>query len=143
MLAVQVWLPLVRIESVFAFQIWYCEHCVKKPMKGRQKALFWFLLLFSLDFCQLNVSCKFGLATFWLFPSHCRKFKPSLSLFLTIEEKQWMHLSFSLSARFEQLNTTQKTWHFQILISFSLFYYLWQSIYSPAFFSTAVFSCPP
>ena len=45
-LAVQVRLPLIRIEFVFVFQIWYCELCVKKPMRGRQKTLFWFLFLF-------------------------------------------------------------------------------------------------
>ena len=39
-LAVQVQLPLVRIAYVFAFQIWYCELCVKKPKKGRQKTFF-------------------------------------------------------------------------------------------------------
>ena len=45
-LAVQVRLPLIRIEYVFVFQIWYCELCVKKPMRGRQETLFWFLFLF-------------------------------------------------------------------------------------------------
>ena len=58
-LLVQAQLPLVRIEYVFAFQMWYCELCVKKLMKGRQKALFSFL--FFLAFSQLNFYWKFEL----------------------------------------------------------------------------------
>ena len=62
-LAVQVQVPLVRKEYEFPFQIWYCELCVKKPMKVRQKALFWFLILFFLAFSQLILSWKFELTT--------------------------------------------------------------------------------
>ena len=51
-LAVQIRLPLVRIEYVLAFQIGYCKLCVKKLMKGRHKVLFPFL--FSLELSPLN-----------------------------------------------------------------------------------------
>ena len=49
---------------IFAFQVWYCELCLKKRMKGRQKALFTFL--FFLAFSQWNLSWKFELTTFQL-----------------------------------------------------------------------------
>ena len=52
------------IECVFAFQIWYYKLCVKKLMRGRQKALVWFLFLFFLAFSQLNISWKFEVTTF-------------------------------------------------------------------------------
>ena len=83
-------------------------------MKVRQKAL-----LFFLDFSQLNTALRFELTTFDFSLLTFESFKPSLPLFLTIEEKQWIDLSFYLTAQFEKLNTTQKTWYFQILIYFS------------------------
>ena len=51
-------------------------------------------------------------------------FTPSLPLFLTIERKRWIDLSFSVSARFEQLNNAQKPpififFHF-VIIFYSL-----------------------
>ena len=52
-MAIEVRLLLVRIEYVFAA---YCEFCVEKPMKERQKAFFLFLLLFFLAFYPLNIS---------------------------------------------------------------------------------------
>ena len=68
-------------------------------------------------------------------------FKPFLSLFLTIEGKWQLDLSFSLSARFQQLNAAQKLSIFKFLF---LFYFvdLLHSI-SPVSCSTAVFNCPP
>ena len=45
-LAVQVRLPLVRIEHVFAFQIWYCELCVKAD-EGEAKSIIFILFLSS------------------------------------------------------------------------------------------------
>ena len=125
----QVWLPLVRIESVFAFQIWYCELCVKKPMKGRQKLLFWFLLLFFLAFSQLNISWKFEL-TIDFSLLNFESFKPSLPLFLTIKGKRWIDLSFSLSARFEQLNTAQKPGIFKLLFLFHFVKIIFYSLFS-------------
>ena len=61
-LVIQVWLPLVRIQYIFAFQIWYFELCMKKLMKDRWKALFSFL--FFLAFSQLSLSWKFELINF-------------------------------------------------------------------------------
>ena len=57
-LVVQVRLPLVKIEYVFAFKIWYCELCVKKPKENI------FSFVFFLAFSLLNLSWKFGLTTF-------------------------------------------------------------------------------
>ena len=126
---VQVWLPSVRIEYVFAFQIWYCELRVKKPMKGRQKASFWFLLLFFLAFSQLNISWKLELTTFDFSLLTFESFKVSLPLFLTIEGKRWIDLSFSLPARFEQLNTAQKPGIFKFLFLFH-FVIIFYSLFS-------------
>ena len=61
-LVVQAQLQLIRIEYVFAFQMWYCEPCLKKPIKGRQKALLSFL--FFLPFSQLKFYWKFELISF-------------------------------------------------------------------------------
>ena len=128
-MAIQVWLPLVRIEYVFAFQIWYCELCVKKPIKGRQKLLFWFLLLFFLAFSQLNISWKFEL-TIDFSLLNFGSFKPSLPLFLTMKGKRWTDLSFSLSARFEQLNTAQKPGIFKLLFLFHFVKIIFYSLFS-------------
>ena len=128
-MAIQVWLPLVRIEYVFAFQIWYCELCVKKPIKGRQKLLFWFLLLFFLAFSQLNISWKFEL-TIDFSLLNFGSFKPSLPLFLTMKGKRWTDLSFSLSARFEQLNTAQKPGTFKLLFLFHFVKIIFYSLFS-------------
>ena len=128
-MAIQVWLPLVRIEYVFSFQIWYCELCVKKPIKGRQKLLFWFLLLFFLAFSQLNISWKFEL-TIDFSLLNFESFKPSLPLFLTIKGKRWIDLSFSLSARFEQLNTAQKPGIFKFLFLFHFVKIIFYSLFS-------------
>ena len=137
-MAAQVWLPLVRTEFIFAFQIWYSELCAKKPMKGKQKALFWFLFLFFLAFFQLNISWKFELTTF----SFVKSFKTSLPLFLTIEQKRVNRLVFLSVSTIWIVKYCTKTWHFQILIYFSLCYYLSQSVFSSGSFSTAVFICP-
>ena len=139
-LLVQVRLPLVRIEYVFVFQIWYCELCMQKPKKERQKALFWFLFLFFLAFFQLNISWKFELTTLPF--SFLKSFKTSLPLFLTIEQNRVNRLVFLSVSTIWIVKYCTKTWHFQILIYFSLCYYLSQSVFSSGSFLTAVFICP-
>ena len=79
-LAIQVWLPLVRIEYKFPFQIWYGELCVKKPMKVRQKALFWFLILFFSGFLSVSTFLKIWANHFCLLTFE--SFKVSLTVYL-------------------------------------------------------------
>ena len=59
-------------------------------------------------------------------------FKPSLPLFLTIEGKRLIRLIFLSVSTIWTVKYCTKTLHFQILISFSLCYYLLQTIFSPA-----------
>ena len=85
----------------------------KKTMLGRQKALFWFLFLFFLTFSQLNIPWKFELTTLHFSLSIAFKL-----LFLTIEGKWLIVLSFFLPARFEQLNTSQNPGFFKLIFLF-------------------------
>ena len=119
-LMVQVRFPLVRIKYVFAFQIWYCELCVKKPMRGRQKALFWFLLFQALS--HLNLSLP----------------KVSNNWGKTVIRLVFIFVGTILTVKY-----CAKTSHFYILISFWLCCYLLRSIFLPGSYSTAAFNCPP
>ena len=95
-LGIQVRSPLVRIEYVFSFQVWYCELCVKKTDEwGGRKHFFKFLFFFFLAFYQLNISWK-------------------------SEGKRYLDLFFSLPARLEQLNTAQKLGILKLFIFYSV-----------------------
>ena len=84
--------------------------------EGRQKALFWFLFLFFSSFHSVKYFLKIWANHFYFLTF--KSFKPSLPLFLTFEGKRWIDLSFSLSARFKQLNTAQKPGIFKLLFLF-------------------------
>ena len=86
-------------------------------MRGRQKALFWFLFLFFLVLYRLNLSWKFELTTFLPF-SLSKVSNLSCHCFLSTEGKRQLDLYFSLSAQFEQLNTAQKLSIFKFLFLF-------------------------
>ena len=73
----------------------------KNRWRGGRKHFFKIFVLVLSSFLSVKYFLKiwvnhFSLLTF-------KSFKPSLLLFLTIEGKRWKDLSFSLSARFEQL----------------------------------------
>ena len=79
-LVVQIRLPLVRIEYVSPFKIWYCKLFVEKLMKGRQKVLFSFL--FSLRILSVKSFLKI-----WAFPSSL--LKVSTLLYFAIIFNNW------------------------------------------------------
>ena len=83
-LEVQFRLLLVRIEYVFAFQIWYCEICVKKNDEGESESIIFILVLSSFfsvkSFLKIRAN-HFSLLTF-------ESFKPFLPLFLKIGGKR-------------------------------------------------------
>ena len=67
----------------------------------------------------------------------------SVKYFLKIWGKTVIRLVFLSVSTIGTVKCCTKTWHFQILIYFSLRYYRLQSIFSAASFSTAVFNYPP
>ena len=88
-------------------------------------------LVFS-TFLSVNTFLKIWANHFCLFT--CESFKASLPLFLTIEEKRKLDLSFFLSARFDQLNTVQKldSFKFLFLFHFAIIFYSLSSHLLPA-----------
>ena len=88
----------------------------KKNNKGEAESIIFILVLVLTSFLSAKYFLKiwdnhFSFLTF-------ESFKPSLSLFLTIEGKRQIDLSFSQSARFEQLNAAQKPDIFKFLFLF-------------------------
>ena len=135
--AIKLWDLSCGLRHVFAFQVRNHDLCMKKPMKGWQKALAWFLFLFFIVFCLLNI--------FWkpFFLSHYPKFQAFFAIIFNILGKTVIRLAFFSVTTIWTVKYCTKTWHFQIFISFSLSYYLFQSIFTPDFCSTVVFNCPP
>ena len=87
----------------------------KKPMKGRQKTLAWFLFLFFLAFSQLNISWKFELP---LFLSHFWKFQVFFAIIFSIRGKTVIRFVFLSVSTSWTVKYCTKTWHFQILFLF-------------------------
>ena len=112
----------------------------EKPVKGRQKALFWLLLLFFLVFSQLNIFWKFELTTF---PFSLSKVSSIFIIIFNNWEKTVIRQSFSMSTQFKHLNTAEKLGIFKFvnLFHFVNISYSLPSRLLPA--STAVFNCPP
>ena len=113
-------ITVVRIEYIFAFQIWYCELCVKKSMKGKQKALFKFL--FFLAFSQLNLSWKFGLMTF---PFSSLKFQAFFVIIFNNWRKTVIRLVFLTVSTIWTVNYCQKSaiFEFLFLLHFVIIFY--------------------
>ena len=86
------------------------------------------ILLVLSSFLSVKYFLKNWANHFWLFPSH-ESFNPSLPLLLTIEVKRWIDLSFSLSARFEQLNIAQNPGIFKFLFLFHLVIIMFKQIW--------------
>ena len=117
-MAIQVQLPLVVIEYVFAFQIWHCELCVKKKNNEGEAESIIFIFVCS-RFLSVKSFLKIWTNDFFLLTFE--KVKPSLPLFLTIEGKRVIRLVFLSVSTIWTVKYCSKNLHFQSLIFFSLF----------------------
>ena len=89
----------------------------------------------------VSCSCSFKLCLSQVF--HFRKFQVFFAIIFNSWRKTVIRLVFLFDSTISTVKYCTKTLHFQILISFCICCYLLQSIFSPAFWSSAVFDCPP
>ena len=96
-------------------------------MEGRQKALFWFLLLLLVAFSQLNFPWKFELTTF---PFSLRKFQAFFAIIFNNRGKTVIRLVFLSVSMIWTVKYCTKTWHIQILIYLFIFFHFVIIFYS-------------
>ena len=90
----------------------------EKTDEGEAESIILILVLVLSSFLSVKYFLKIWGNPFPLLTFEC--FKPSLPSFSTVEGKRWIDLSFSLSARFEQINTEGKLGIFKFFFTLSL-----------------------